>query len=165
MSTGIGKNHARKITLPEPWQSRLKPVAYIDRRGTFGLIAGSMATLNVSLTDCHQMVALESEAVGTPCLRGRLFLDVLEDHPDVRVVTVEDATSPFEIRDALQRLLVIPEKERAGMISDYLAAVNRPSVVRYREFLELWVRCYLISGRRRPRIHEGTVRNLVRGAG
>jgi hypothetical protein len=139
MAAGVGDvlHYARKITLPEPWQSRLKHVPYVDRRGTFGLMAGSMATLNVSLTECHPMVALESEAVGTPCLRGRLFLDALEDHPYVRAVEVEDATSPFEIRDVLQRLLSIPEKERAGMINDYLAAVNKLSVARYGEFLGL----------------------------
>ena len=139
MAAGVEEvlHYARKITLPEPWQARLKHVPYVDRRGTFGLMAGSLATLNVSLTECHPMVALESEAVGTPCLRGRLFLDALEDHPYVRTVEVEDATSPFEIRDVLQRVLDIPAREREEMISDYLTALNRVSAERYGEFLGL----------------------------
>ncbi len=54
---------------------------FVDREGTFPLMAEIMVTLNVSPTETHQTVALESEAVGTPCLRARLFLDALEDHP------------------------------------------------------------------------------------
>jgi hypothetical protein len=137
MAAGVDEvlHYARKIVLPEPWRARLRHVPYVDRRGTFGLMASSLATLNVSLTECHPMVALESEAVGTPCLRARLFLDALEEHPYVRAVEVQDATSPFEIRDVLQRLLAIPEQEREGMIRDYLAAVNRISAERYGEFL------------------------------
>jgi hypothetical protein len=125
------------VKLPEPWQARLRHVRFVDREGTFRLMAESLATLNVSLTECHPMVALESEAVGTPCLRARLFLDALDDHPYVRAVEVEDATSPFEVRDVLRRVLGIPRPELKDMIGDYLTAVDRVSTSRYGDFLEL----------------------------
>jgi hypothetical protein len=130
-------HYARGIALPEPWQERLRHVPYISRSGTFAHMAACRATLNVSLTECHPMVALESEAVGTPCLRARLFLDALEEHPYVRAVEVQDAASPFEIGLRLQYVLGIPEQECAAMIRDYQAALNEVSASRYKEFLGL----------------------------
>lgn len=125
------------LKLPEPWQARLKHVPFVDRSGTFQIMSESLVTLNVSLTECYPMVALESEAVGTPCLRNRLFLDALEDHPYVRAVEVEDPTSPFSIRDVLARLLDMPEGERSEVTRDYLRAINERCISRYLEFLEL----------------------------
>ncbi len=130
-------HYASGINLPEPWQARLRQVPFENRDGTFRIMAESLATLNVSLTECHPMVALESEAAGTPCLRRKLFLDALEDHPYVRAVEVEDPTSPFDIRDVLQRLLAMPESERREAMGDYLEAVNRLSIRRYLDFLGL----------------------------
>ena len=130
-------HYAPALELPEPWQARLRRVPFVDRSGTFRNMAESLATLNVSLTECHPMVALESEAVGTPCLRKKLYLDELEDHPYVRAVEVEDPTNPFAIRDVLQRLLNIPERERTDAVADYIDAVNKLSISRYLDFLEL----------------------------
>jgi hypothetical protein len=52
-------------------------------------------------------------------------------------VEVEDATSPFEVRDVLQRLLGIAELERTSLALDYLGAINTLSANRYMEFLEI----------------------------
>ena len=83
------------------------------------------------------MVALESESVGTPCLRKKLFLDALEDHPYVRAVEVEDPTNPFDIRDVLRLLLKIPKQDLAERMQDYLQKVNSLAITRYLEFLAL----------------------------
>lgn len=130
-------HYAPKLRLPEPWQTRLRHVRFEDRADTFRIMAESLATLNVSMTECHPMVALESEAVGTPCLRKKLFLDALEDHPYVRAVEVEDPTNPFDIRGVLHRLLGMAKTELTEAMQDYLGRVNKLSVHRYLEFLEL----------------------------
>jgi len=130
-------HYSRAIQLPEPWQARLRHVQFVGRANTFQIMAECLATLNVSLTECFPMVSLESEAAGTPCLRNKLFLDALDDHPYVRAVEVEDPTSPFNIRDVLKRLLDIPEREQSEMMREYLLAVNSLSMSRYREFLDL----------------------------
>lgn len=130
-------HYAPGLTLPEPWQGKLSYKPFVSREGTFDLMEGSLATLNVSLSECHPMVAIESEAVGTPCLRCRLFLDALEDHPYVRVVEVEDPTNPFAIREVLQQLQAVPQLELAEMMSDYSRAVDALSLSRYLAFLEL----------------------------
>ena len=83
------------------------------------------------------MVNLESEAVGTPCLRGPLNLDVHEDHPYVRLVSVSDPTSPFEIRDGIDHIAAVRTAELGEMISDYLKSINQVSLKRYLDFLEI----------------------------
>lgn len=130
-------HYSPQLKLPDPWKARLRHVSFVDRSSTFQIMGESLATLNVSLTECYPMVTLESEAAGTPCLRNKLFLDALNDHPYVRMVEVEDPTNPFSIRDGLRRLLQIPERERLEVMRDYLFDVNRLCVSRYVEFLEL----------------------------
>jgi hypothetical protein len=128
-------HYAREIHLPPPYASKLKHVQFSSRETTFRLMAQSRCTLNVSLAECHPMVGLESEAVGTPCLRGPLRLDALEDHPYVKLVTVEDPTSPFEILNVLQRLLSAARSELAEMMRDYNVAMTGISLRRYLDFI------------------------------
>ncbi len=130
-------HYAKSIELPPPHSGKLRHVNFADRSSTFQLMALCMCTLYVSIVECHPMVNLESEAVGTPCLRGPLNLDVLEDHPYVRLVNVADPTNPFEIRDGIDRVAAVPRAEIREMMSDYLCSVNRTSLLRYRDFLEI----------------------------
>lgn len=130
-------HYAKNIQLPPPHSTKLKHANFVDRRSTLQLMALCRCTLNVSLVECHPMVNLESEAVGTPCLRGPLNLDALEDHAYVRLVSVSDPTSPFEIRDAVDRVAMVAAAEMEEMIMDYIKAINHVSITRYREFLEV----------------------------
>lgn len=125
------------LELPQPFGVKLRHVAFVDRRSTFRLMAGSAATIYASLVECHPMVNLESEAVGTACIRNRLDLDVLEDHPYVRLVEVPDRASPRAISETLQKVLAVSTLERRDLIRDYLARLNSVALARYRDFLEL----------------------------
>ena len=83
------------------------------------------------------MVNLESEAVGTPCLRNSLFLDTLEDHEYVRLVEVNDFANPAEICETLQRVTSVNRIEMLELIRDYLSQLNTTAMQRYADFLEL----------------------------
>ena len=128
---------AHGITLPSPFSSKLEHVKHVDRPSTLRLMSLCGITLNVSLAECHPMVSLESEAVGTPCLRNPLFLDAHEEHPYVRLVEVKDTASPVEISRQASTLLSMRRTEIAELIGDYLYKINTTSELRYREFLEL----------------------------
>lgn len=130
-------HYARDLALPAPHDAKLRRASYVDRAATFGLMARVGCTLNVSLVECHPMVGLESESVGTPCLRGRLNLDAGEDHDYARLVRVEDPNSPYDVLRQLDRVLALPKQERLEMMRDYTAQMDTKSFERYREFLEL----------------------------
>jgi hypothetical protein len=130
-------HYAPDLVLPQPYDAKLRRASYTDRAATFGLMARVGCTLNVSLVECHPMVGLESESVGTPCLRGRLNLDAGEDHAYARLVQVDDPNSPYDVQRRLDDILVLPQPERLEMIRDYTAQMDRRSLDRYKEFLEL----------------------------
>lgn len=128
---------ARDLTLPKPFRSKLERIEYVDRRTTLRLMSSCIATLYVSVAECHPMVNLESEAVGTPCLRNSLFLDALEDHEYVRLVQVNDFANPVEICETLQRVISVNRTEMLDLIRDYLSRLNTTAMQRYADFLEL----------------------------
>jgi hypothetical protein len=130
-------HYAPDLVLPQPYDAKLRRASYTDRAATFGLMARVGCTLNVSLVECHPMVGLESESVGTPCLRGRLNLDAGDDHDYARLVQVEDPNSPYDVQRRLDDILALPQPERLEMIRDYTAQMDRRSLDRYKEFLEL----------------------------
>lgn len=130
-------HYAPDLVLPPPYSAKLRRASYTDRAATFGLMARAGCTLNVSLVECHPMVGLESESVGTPCLRGRLNLDAGEDHAYARLVRVDDPTNVFDIKIRLDSVFGVPQKERLEMIKDYTALMDQTSRSRYVEFLEL----------------------------
>ena len=100
-------------------------------------MASCIATLYVSVVECHPMVNLESEAVGTPCLRNSLFLDALEDHEYVRLVEVSDFANPAEVCERLQRVTSVKRTEMVDLIRDSLSQLNTTAMQRYADFLEL----------------------------
>jgi hypothetical protein len=130
-------HYAPDIRLPDPLQRKLTLASYSDREATFVTMARVAAVLNVSIVECHPMVGLESESVGTPCLRGLLNLDYGEDHAYVRLVQVDNPLSPAAVCATLERVLSVPLAERRGLIADYTRMMNSMALSRYREFLEL----------------------------
>ena len=93
--------------------------------------------LNVTLIDCHPMVDMEALSVGTPCLRGPLFLDALEDHPYVRATEVRNPLSIADVSAGIERVLSIPASELSESMADYGRQMAAVSLARYVEFLEL----------------------------
>jgi SAM-dependent methyltransferase len=130
-------HHADNVKLPEPLNAKLVHKNFTTREETFHLMALASVSLNVSITDCHPMVNLESQALGRPCLRGNLHLDALESHPYVGLTMVPDASSIVEITAAIDRILAMPEDERRELTLDYQRQNDRVSRERYREFLEI----------------------------
>lgn len=129
--------YAQELVLPPSAPPKLRTVPFHNRNQTFQLTALACVTLNVSLVDCHPMVNVESQALGTPCIRGPLFLDALEDHPYVRSTSISDPTSVREIRERIDQLLDIEETERVDLVRDYQRQSDLISVERYNDFLEL----------------------------
>lgn len=130
-------HHMRGLALPQPFAGKLQHVPFVDRPTTLELMSAAAATAYASLVECHPMVNLESEAVGTPCIRNALALDALEDHPYVRLVEVPDRASPRAISQTLFKVLSVPRDECQDLIRDYHGRLHAISLARYREFLEL----------------------------
>lgn len=126
---------ARDFRLPVPVKAKVECLGQLDARAILEAMASADVVSNVSLIDCHPMVELEALAVGTPCLRGRLALDCLEDHPYVSATQVSDPLSISSIRVQLDRVLAIPAADMAAMLADYRAAIVALSADRYRDFL------------------------------
>ena len=128
---------APDIVLPEPYQKKIQKLPRTDRSNIFALIKISGVCLNASLFECHPVFNLESQAHQVPCIRGRLFLDAKENHPYVKLVTVDDVASVTEIKERINKLYSIPLKEIQQMTTDYQNESDAVSRQRYREFLEI----------------------------
>ncbi|MCW1842239.1 hypothetical protein [Prosthecomicrobium hirschii] len=117
-----------------------KPVRNLTHRSraeVIEVLARASICLNVSLLDCHPMTNLEAQAVGTPCLRGPLFLDYGDDHQYVRLTEVMNVCSMRAIAEVADRCLAVPWSEMQSMIEEYTAIMKRKSLERYREFLSV----------------------------
>ncbi|MGI4815538.1 MAG: glycosyltransferase [Janthinobacterium lividum] len=127
----------RNLTLPPPLSAKLKIVPFDGRERALALMRASSVVMNVSLVDCHPMVNIEAQTVGTPCVRGALFLDALEHHPYVHLTEVRDMSSAAAIRRAVERVLEVPAAERRELTCDYQQMSDQVAIQRYREFLEI----------------------------
>jgi hypothetical protein len=93
--------------------------------------------INASLIDCHPMVDLEALAVGTPCVRGPLFLDGLESHEYVKLTETKNVLSIADLSATMTNVLSVPDIEISEMMKDYRQQLIELSAERYRDFLEL----------------------------
>jgi len=126
---------APDVALPGPEGERIDVLPTLDQAAMLETMRLADIVTNVSLVDCHPMVELEALAVRTPCVRGRLFLDALEDHPYVRLTEVENPLSIDAIRERIEALVNAPKDELDGMMEDYHSQLVRVSAERYLEFL------------------------------
>lgn len=129
--------HADNIELPNSIKNKIVRHKFINREQTFDLISHSSICLNASIVDCHPMVNVEAQALGVACIRGRLNLDALEEHPYVKLTEVDNVMSIVDIRQVLERALSVPADEMRAITLDYQEASDAISRNRYREFLEL----------------------------
>jgi SAM-dependent methyltransferase len=128
---------AKDLSLGRGLSTKLKVLSPRHGRDMLETMRQADIVANVSIIDCHPMVDQEALAVGTPCLRGPLFLDALEDHAYVRATQVTNPLSIDDISDTISRVLHIGRSEMAGMMADYALEVRKISFARYAEFLEL----------------------------
>jgi SAM-dependent methyltransferase len=126
---------AADIALPGPEGARIDVLPTLDQSAMLETMRLADIVTNVSLVDCHPMVELEALAVRTPCVRGRLFLDALEDHPYVRLTEVDNALSVDEVRERIEGLVDTPRDEIEGLMADYHLQLVRVSAERYLDFL------------------------------
>lgn len=128
---------APDLHIPAPASEKVRRIVTDSRDTTFTLYAAATFSLNISIIDCHPMVNVESQACGRPCLRGRLFLDALEDHEYVKHTTVENPSSTIEIKNVIDRLLSIGGQERREMTLDYQKKSDAVAIARYQDFLRV----------------------------
>lgn len=119
------------------YNSKVKTLGPRSGRAMLQTMRQADVVINVSLIDCHPMVDLEALAVGTPCVRGPLFLDALEEHPYVRLTEVRNILSVSDISKTITRIMQFPSNELSAMMTDYRQELGKVSLSRYREFLEL----------------------------
>ncbi|SAK69575.1 methyltransferase domain-containing protein [Caballeronia ptereochthonis] len=128
---------AKNFDLPKWLAPKVRKVPYRDHTSMLEMMATMDIVLNVTTIDCHPMVDLEAMSVGTPCVRGPLFLDGLEDHAYVRATAVDNPMSVEDVSRCIDRLLGIEAQELQGMMNDYKRALLELSRQRYMEFLEI----------------------------
>lgn len=124
-----------ELDLPLDMDKKLRKLAPSTRDDTFILYSSVSVTLNVSIIDCHPMVNLESQAVRTPCLRGPLFLDALDDHEYVKLTMVNNTNSIRDISERISHVVSVDKIEMAEMIEDYQKRCDLVAIDRYCEYL------------------------------
>lgn len=128
---------AKNFDLPQWLAPKVRKLPYRDHASMLQVMATMDLVLNVTTIDCHPMVDLEALSVGTPCVRGPLFLDGLEDHAYVRATAVENPMSVEDVAHRIDGLMSIDDGELQDMMHDYKHALVRLSLSRYLEFLEI----------------------------
>ncbi|KVD75153.1 hypothetical protein WK72_06440 [Burkholderia ubonensis] len=128
---------AKDFELPNWISTKVKKVGYRDHASMLELMATMDIVLNVTTIDCHPMVDLEAMSVGTPCVRGPLFLDGLESHPYVRLTAVDNPMSVEDVAQCIRHVFNTGESELIGMMDDYTRQLRELSAQRYAEFLAI----------------------------
>ncbi|AKJ30630.1 class I SAM-dependent methyltransferase [Caldimonas brevitalea] len=128
---------AKDVYLPRWLKPSLKFVGQRQGDAMLALMAAADVVMNVSVVDCHPMVDLEALALGTPALRGPLFLDALEDHAYSRLTTVHNPLSLDDISNRLSAVIQMNGSELAGIMDDYKSRLTALSLDRYADFADL----------------------------
>ena len=112
---------------------------HMDRAALFALIANVDLTLNVTLSECQPMAALESLAFCVPCLTGPLDNGALDLHPLQQIVQLRAIDSLSSVRQAIEHLLRFRREHPdalAEMMSDYRDILKREALSRYLRLFE-----------------------------
>ncbi|MEY8174954.1 MULTISPECIES: class I SAM-dependent methyltransferase [Burkholderia] len=128
---------AKDFELPKWISTKVKKVGYRDHASMLELMATMDIVLNVTTIDCHPMVDLEAMSVGTPCVRGPLFLDGLENHPYVRLTAIDNPMSVEDVARCIAQVLDTGERELVDLMDDYKRQLHELSAQRYAEFLAI----------------------------
>lgn len=107
---------------------------HMDRASLFALVAQVELALNVTLSECQPMAALESLSFDVPCLTGPLDNGALDEHPLQRLVQLCAVDSLSAVRRAIERILRVRREETgtlSEMMADYRDALTREAFARY----------------------------------
>lgn len=129
--------YANGVEIPNSVGNKVVHHKYLNREQTFDLIKSSSICMNASVIDSHPMVNIEAQSLGKACIRGRLNLDFLEDHPYVRLTETNNAMSIEDVRNTVERVLAVPKAEMKELTCDYQANSDSVARRRYLEFLEI----------------------------
>lgn len=129
--------YGNDIDLPDKIKHKLTFIDFVDRIQTIQIMASSRMTMNASLVDCHPMANVESQALGVPCIHGNLFLDALDDHEYCRFTKVEDVNSISEIKSKVVLCFSQSAEYLRELTTNYQQELDKISIERYGEFLEL----------------------------
>ncbi len=122
-----------------PLRNRIVNVGSLHRPELFRLISQSRVVLNITLSECQPMTAVEGLAHGVPCLTGPLSLGSLDTHPYQKLVQVVGTGSLGEMRTAMENVLELQQRspaELSQMIEDYSRTLRAEAVNRYLEFIQ-----------------------------
>lgn len=107
---------------------------HMDRAALFALIAEVDLALNVTLSECQPMAALECLAFGVPCLTGPLDNGALDQHPFQQLAQLRAIDALGAQRQAIERVLRFRHEQRASlaeMMADYRDLLQREAFDRY----------------------------------
>lgn len=107
---------------------------HLDRAALFALVADADLSLNVTLSECQPMAALESLAFQVPCLTGPLDNGALDLHPLQKLVQLRAIDSLSSVRQAIEHLLRFRREHPdalEGMMNDYRDVLQREAFARY----------------------------------
>jgi SAM-dependent methyltransferase len=122
-----------------PLRNEVVNVGRLQRAELFHFFHEVEVLLNVTLTECQPMTALEGLAFGVPCLTGPLSLGPLDAHPYQKLMQVAGTGALLEIRSALERVLELRRSSPAelrGMMQDYTRVLHAEAIRRYLEFTQ-----------------------------
>jgi hypothetical protein len=119
-------------------------VPYLDGRGIvvhgelpasdfLAVMAGMDITLNVTLSECHPMMPMESYRLGVPCLMSRTS-DLFREDPELHALTtVDEADDPTAIAEAASHLLEHADRavELANVALDRIDRESAAAWVRF----------------------------------
>lgn len=128
---------AESFALPRWLSSKLKRQRKLDYRSMISTMSASDIVLNVTTIDCHPMVDLEALSGGTPCIRGPLFLDGLDDHPYIQLTAVANPMSVEDVTQRINEVMQMESNELLECMTDYGARLKALAFSRYADFLEL----------------------------
>jgi len=110
-------------------------VGELSREEFLPIQAGMDITLNVTLSECHPMMPMESYRLGVPCLMSRTS-DLFLEHPDLyRLTTVDQADNPTAIAGAAKSLLSNKD-EAVEMANEALDRMDERSTEAWRAFTQ-----------------------------
>ncbi|MDR2852463.1 MAG: glycosyltransferase family 2 protein [Burkholderiaceae bacterium] len=129
--------HADGVEIPNSIKNKIIHHKFLNREQTFDLMKYSTICMNASLVDCHPMVNVEAQSLGKACIRGKLHLDALEDHPYIKLTEADNVISIADIKQTIARVLAVPKDELRALTLDYQANSDIVARNRYLEFLEI----------------------------
>ena len=126
---------AKGLALPAEESAKLSVLGHLTQKEALATMDMSDLVMNVSLVDCHPMVEMEALAARTPCLRGQLHLDVLEDHEYAKLTTVRDPLNISEISSRITRVLEQDPAQIRESMHDYAVQLRTAAAERYLQFI------------------------------